>query len=165
LFTPRPDQNKTAGVDFLRRSGRQGNSDSAAGKRTGLIKIQEIVMKIKEIQLTLKKEQQRLNAELALYTVPVNSLDRSLSSFNKKFEAASQVSEMEEKMVKVRRVQQQIGDIEHALEKIKQGTYGLCDVCEKPIAVERLKIMPQAALCLECKTRQNRTILRSYARS
>jgi len=129
-----------------------------------LIKIQENTMKIKEIQNTLEKERQRLNVELALHSGPVNTIDRSLSSFNKKIEAASQIPEMEQKLVKIRRIQQQISDIEHALEKIKMGTYGICDACGKPIAAERLKIIPQAALCLECKTRQNRTILRSYAR-
>jgi len=129
-----------------------------------LIKIQEKTMKIKEIQKILEKELQRLNTELSLQNAPINSIDRSLSSFNKKFEAASQIPEMEQKLVKLRRIQQLISDTEHALEKIKLGTYGLCDVCGKSIAAERLKIMPQAGLCLECKTRQNRTILRSYAR-
>jgi RNA polymerase-binding protein DksA len=129
-----------------------------------LIKIEEKAMKIKEVQKTLEKEHQRLNVELALHSGPVNTLDRSLSSFNKKIEAAGQIPEMEQNLVNVRRIRQQISDIEHALEKIKLDTYGLCDACGKPIAAERLKIMPQAALCLECKTRQNRTILRSYAR-
>jgi DnaK suppressor protein len=129
-----------------------------------MIKIQEKIMKIKEPQKILEKERQRLNVELALYSGPIAIIDRSLSSFNKKLEAADQFPEMEQKLVKIRRIKQQISDIEHALEKMQLGTYGICDNCGQTIAAERLKIMPQAGLCLECKTRQNRAILRSYAR-
>jgi RNA polymerase-binding transcription factor DksA len=129
-----------------------------------MIKIQENIMKIKETQKTLEKECQRLNVELTLFSGPVAIIDRSLSSFNKKIEAADQIPEMEQKLVQLRRIKQQISDVEHALNKIQMGTYGICDNCGKTIAAERLKIMPQAGLCLACKTQQNRTILRSYAR-
>lgn len=45
-------------------------------------------------------------------------------------------------------------EIDLALEKLEQGTYGICELCGKPISVARLKIMPSATLCLECKTRE-----------
>ncbi len=39
-----------------------------------------------------------------------------------------------------------------ALERIEQGKYGYCEECGKPIPVERLKAVPHARLCIECKT-------------
>ncbi len=45
-------------------------------------------------------------------------------------------------------------EIDLALEKLEQGTYGICELCGKPISVARLRIMPSATLCLECKTKQ-----------
>ncbi|MFO7768556.1 MAG: TraR/DksA C4-type zinc finger protein [bacterium] len=39
-----------------------------------------------------------------------------------------------------------------ALERIEEGTYGYCEECGKPIPVERLKAVPHARLCIECKT-------------
>ena len=39
--------------------------------------------------------------------------------------------------------------LERGLEKIAEGTYGLCDACGKPIALGRLKAAPESALCIE----------------
>ncbi|UCF69962.1 MAG: TraR/DksA C4-type zinc finger protein [candidate division WOR-3 bacterium] len=41
-------------------------------------------------------------------------------------------------------------EINHALRKIAQGTYGVCERCGKPIPKRRLKFLPQARLCMKC---------------
>jgi RNA polymerase-binding protein DksA len=46
--------------------------------------------------------------------------------------------------------------IEAALERIEQGTYGLCQNCGNPIAEERLEALPYAELCIDCKRRSER---------
>ncbi|MDQ3728281.1 MAG: TraR/DksA C4-type zinc finger protein [Actinomycetota bacterium] len=40
--------------------------------------------------------------------------------------------------------------IERALEKLDEGTYGMCDNCGKPIVAGRLHAAPESALCIEC---------------
>lgn len=50
--------------------------------------------------------------------------------------------------------QETLRDIEDALVKIEEGTYGLCEMCSKPIPKTRLKALPQARLCLDCKRRE-----------
>jgi YteA family regulatory protein len=42
-------------------------------------------------------------------------------------------------------------EIEAALKRIEEGTYGICTNCGKPIAVERLEALPWATLCIDCK--------------
>jgi len=42
-----------------------------------------------------------------------------------------------------------LAQVERALEKIDQGTYGRCDRCDGPIGEGRLRAMPFATLCLE----------------
>jgi DnaK suppressor protein len=42
--------------------------------------------------------------------------------------------------------------IEQALEKIEEGTFGLCDECESEIAKQRLQAIPYAAHCIRCAT-------------
>jgi len=42
-------------------------------------------------------------------------------------------------------------DINSALEKIEKGKYGVCEKCGKEIPIERLKIYPEARLCIECE--------------
>jgi len=44
-----------------------------------------------------------------------------------------------------------IRKIQRALENLEDGNYGICEVCEKEIAIERLKARPVTTLCIECK--------------
>lgn len=46
--------------------------------------------------------------------------------------------------------------IENALERIDQGTYGKCQQCNKAITAKRLKAMPWAATCLSCQSASER---------
>jgi RNA polymerase-binding transcription factor DksA len=45
----------------------------------------------------------------------------------------------------------EIQEIDEALERIHDGSFGLCETCEKPIAKGRLEAIPYARLCLPCK--------------
>ena len=47
-----------------------------------------------------------------------------------------------------------IGKIKEALERIDNGTYGICESCEEYISSERLEARPVTTLCIECKTKQ-----------
>lgn len=42
--------------------------------------------------------------------------------------------------------------IDKALEKIKDGDYGLCARCDEPIAERRLEVMPTALHCAPCQS-------------
>jgi len=44
--------------------------------------------------------------------------------------------------------------IKEALERIEQGTYGICEDCEEEISTERLKARPVTTLCIDCKKTQ-----------
>jgi RNA polymerase-binding protein DksA len=44
----------------------------------------------------------------------------------------------------------------HALERLDEGTYGLCEVCGNPIGKARMQAFPRATLCLDDKQRQER---------
>ena len=51
--------------------------------------------------------------------------------------------------------QQTLQAIDDALRKIEDGTYGVCEVCGRPIAKERLEAIPWARLCIEDQRRAN----------
>jgi DnaK suppressor protein len=46
--------------------------------------------------------------------------------------------------------------IDEALRRIEDGTYGICQICEKPISAGRLKAVPHARMCIECKSAEER---------
>lgn len=49
-----------------------------------------------------------------------------------------------------------INKIRQALERIDDETFGLCESCEEPIGVERLRARPVTTLCIDCKTEEER---------
>ena len=49
-----------------------------------------------------------------------------------------------------------IEEIERALERLRQGAYGICEDCRRPIPKRRLAARPFAVLCVHCKERQER---------
>ncbi|MFZ5943860.1 MAG: TraR/DksA C4-type zinc finger protein [Bacillota bacterium] len=46
---------------------------------------------------------------------------------------------------------QQIEKVEDAMEKLKQGNYGICDKCGQPIPEERLETIPLTTMCVKCR--------------
>jgi DnaK suppressor protein len=46
--------------------------------------------------------------------------------------------------------------IERALARIEDGNFGQCDECGEPIGIERLRVRPEATLCIRCKEAQER---------
>jgi DnaK suppressor protein len=48
--------------------------------------------------------------------------------------------------------QQELKEIRDAMERMTRGVYGVCESCENPIALERLKKLPYARLCIDCQS-------------
>jgi RNA polymerase-binding protein DksA len=51
---------------------------------------------------------------------------------------------------------QAVEEIDRALRRMDNGSYGVCERCSRKIAVARLEALPFAALCIECKSREER---------
>ncbi|MFC1857120.1 RNA polymerase-binding protein DksA [Thermodesulfobacteriota bacterium] len=47
-----------------------------------------------------------------------------------------------------------IKKILEALDRIEDGSYGICEECEEKISIRRLKARPVTILCIDCKTKQ-----------
>ena len=57
-------------------------------------------------------------------------------------------------MVESAIVQQQIQELKEidvTLNKISNGTYGVCEMCEDDIGFQRLKVKPHAIYCIDCR--------------
>lgn len=49
-----------------------------------------------------------------------------------------------------------INKIKAALERLKDGTFGICELCENNISIERLKARPVTTYCIKCKTQMEK---------
>jgi RNA polymerase-binding transcription factor DksA len=55
-------------------------------------------------------------------------------------------------------VQSELADVEHALRRLDDGTYGTCEACGKPIEDGRLEALPAARFCLDDQARAEREV-------
>ncbi|MGA7562135.1 MAG: TraR/DksA C4-type zinc finger protein [Desulfobaccales bacterium] len=51
---------------------------------------------------------------------------------------------------------QELEAIEEAMQRLENGTYGLCEVCGQPIEPRRLEIMPETPLCRNCMSQREK---------
>ncbi|WP_096015517.1 RNA polymerase-binding protein DksA [Campylobacter lanienae] len=56
--------------------------------------------------------------------------------------------------------QQELNEIDQSLKKIDSGVYGICDMCEDDIDIERLKVKPHARYCITCREIAEKTIIK-----
>jgi RNA polymerase-binding protein DksA len=110
----------------------------------------------KFLRSRLESEQKRLVEELKQFEASTHPVEerREGSPFGKREEEATETLELENRLALEKRIKSQLAEVEHALHKFEEDTYGLCDSCGKPIGTARLEALPQANLCLDCKARQ-----------
>jgi DnaK suppressor protein len=118
-----------------------------------------VSVNLDKIRARLEIERKRLVAEIAELEADGQPADarREGSPFGKREEEATESFEFEKRLALERQVRSNLAEIEHALDKFKHGTYGLCDVCGQPIPPDRLDAVPYANVCLTCKAKYAKT--------
>jgi len=48
-------------------------------------------------------------------------------------------------------------EVDEALDRIKDGTFGICEECGEPIALKRLEVIPNARYCIQCMENLEKT--------
>ena len=66
-------------------------------------------------------------------------------------DVASNTFEREKGMALESSVQQMLAQVEEALVRMEEGTYGICQRCGNPIDVARLRVLPFATMDIRCK--------------
>ena len=64
--------------------------------------------------------------------------------------------EREKEVSIIEQVEAELADVEHALRRLDEGTYGICEACGRPIGDARLDAMPAARLCLDDQAQAER---------
>jgi RNA polymerase-binding protein DksA len=66
---------------------------------------------------------------------------------------ASELFEREKNLAVRRTLEVSLHEVNDALHKFEQGTYGRCERCGQPIAEKRLRALPGATHCIECQAK------------
>jgi DnaK suppressor protein len=113
---------------------------------------------LKQLRTRLEDEQKRLRQELEQLGTSAQPTEarREGSPFGKREEEATESLELERRLALEKRLSTALAEVEHALRKFDEGTYGRCDICGQPISPDRLEALPQATLCVNCKAKNGR---------
>ena len=114
----------------------------------------DLIAKAKAMLLDEKK---RLEHDLARLAAPSNNnpaadSDSAFPDYgDKDDENAAEVADYAANLS----IEQDLGnllrDVKTALQRIEEGTYGICKYCKKPIEEKRLLARPTSSACVECK--------------
>ena len=113
-------------------------------KKFVLKRKEEILDDIKHISDdTLKKSQKEASGDISGYTY--HMADVATDTYDREFSLG--IASNERKM---------LYELDDALKKIEEGTFGICEDCKNLIAKNRLKAVPQARLCVKCQQKREK---------
>ena len=94
----------------------------------------------------LEDERARLASQISALEV---GHDQSLA-YDENFADSGQVAaEQGENKALLNQLNEQLAEVDRALAKMDDGTYGLCERCGEPIAEARLEAMPATRFCIK----------------
>ena len=113
---------------------------------------------INNIKKELTEEKERLEKELGKFKQTDENIDDSEAKFpeygTKNDENAQEVSTFSKNLALAKGLEDSLNSIIKALEDIKKGKYGVCELCSNEIGEPRLQAMPSAKTCSECIKKQ-----------
>ncbi len=111
---------------------------------------------LKTFEEKLLEEKKKLEEELSLFAKrnPHNPTDFN-ADFpqlgDKEDENAAEVAEFSKDLTLERTLESSLRDVNKALQRIADGTYGTCKYCNKIIDEKRLMARPTSTSCIDCK--------------
>ena len=111
-------------------------------------------MKKKDIEFFKQHLEERLNDLLDQADDTVSGMTVPKENFPDPTDRASHEAERNF-MLRIRdREHKLIKKIKEALNRIENGTFGVCEQCGEDITIKRLKVRPVTTQCIDCKTKE-----------
>jgi RNA polymerase-binding protein DksA len=114
---------------------------------------------LKKIKNDLEERKNKILADLGEIAKKENDSgdDEYKATFpeygDKPDENAQEIAEYTTNLAEEDMLEKTLRDIDAALKRIKDGSYGVCKYCNKPIDPRRLMAQPTAGACIDCKTK------------
>jgi DnaK suppressor protein len=106
-------------------------------------------MDTREITEELRLRRDQLRSELGVVTTVERDPDASVSFGKRVGDGTTEAVERLNRVGTARELDAMLQDVDRALRKIEDGTYGICDRCGRLIPEERLEARPWSVLCVE----------------
>jgi DnaK suppressor protein len=103
-----------------------------------------------QIAESLRRRRQELAGELRRLTERPASAGPPVSFGKRVGDGTTEAVERINTTAAARSIAEAIAEVDRALEKLEEETYGVCDDCGRPIGPERLEAVPWAGLCVTC---------------
>src|SRR5690242_1965640 len=100
------------------------------------------------VRRTLEEERDALRSRLDAFAETPRDPLGSVSFGKRIGEGTSQAVERLNQVGTARELSSMLEDVERAIAKLDEGTYGVCDVCGEPIPDERLEARPWSSRCV-----------------
>ncbi len=157
----KPAAAKKAAVKTVAANRDSGAQNGTAKEGTRLVVLEQeepwSKQELAEVRSTLKADIKRLTAELALGEEELAEMISSSDGAGQDTADIGSASfERDQEMTIVANARIMLEQSEHALERIADKTYGVCENCGNPIGKNRLMAFPRATMCLSCKRREER---------
>ena len=106
-------------------------------------------MDLSEVRAVLERARDELRHEIETLTAAPRDPMGAVSFGKRVGEGTSQAVERIAQVDAAKRLDAKLHDIDRALAKLDERTYGRCDNCGEPIAPERLEAIPWAVRCID----------------
>lgn len=107
--------------------------------------------KLAELRAALEEQRENLRKEIEEQGGDPDSDDAEIDVERGFADSAHATAERARTLSVMKALRANLRWVNRALKKMELGTYGICERCGQPIAVERLEALPWAILCIDCK--------------
>lgn len=142
-------------------TGKKAPAKKQAAQRRLAVRPDESPWTAKELDVVrreLDADAQRLRGELAETESDLAELmrDGSDGAGSDQADIGANTLTRDHEMSLADNWREMLQQVEHAMDRMDNGTYGVCEQCGNPIGKQRLMAFPRATLCLSCKQREER---------
>jgi RNA polymerase-binding transcription factor len=109
-----------------------------------------------EIRRRLEEERASLRDQIDSLAVDNQNQQDDYGVGNHLADDATEVFTRERNIALRNNAQDLLAQVEAALHRLDEGTYGTCARCGREIATERLEVLPSATLCIACQSEVER---------
>jgi len=134
------------------------NATKKPAPKLAKIKQKRTDLDIEHFQELLYQERERLEEELEQVRSSPNDIENAIPEEGEgggeedTADMASALMDKEMNLSVEDEIDDMLAQVDHALTKIAEGTYGICDISGNPIPKSRLNAIPWASLTVECQS-------------